>query len=74
MRPPSSNFTNKHEPLPSQRPDNTAFTQQRLPAWQPLLSASIILPFFFLAGLTFVGIGIGLYYSSNNIKETEVSI
>ncbi|XP_066431158.1 cell cycle control protein 50B-like [Eleutherodactylus coqui] len=71
MRPPSSNFTNKHEPLPSQRPDNTAFTQQRLPAWQPLLSASIILPFFFLAGLTFVGIGIGLYYSSNNIKETE---
>ncbi|XP_063810259.1 cell cycle control protein 50B-like [Pseudophryne corroboree] len=64
-------FTNKCQPLPTQRPDNTAFTQQRLPAWQPLLSASIILPLFFLAGLSFIGIGIGLYYSSNSIKETE---
>ncbi|XP_075706622.1 cell cycle control protein 50B-like [Rhinoderma darwinii] len=71
MKPSSRNFANKHEPLPSQRPDNTAFTQQRLPAWQPLLSASIILPFFFLVGLSFIGIGIGLYYSSNSIKESE---
>ncbi|XP_073428992.1 cell cycle control protein 50B-like [Dendrobates tinctorius] len=71
MRPASRNFANDHEPLPSQRPDNTAFTQQRLPAWQPLLSASIILPFFFLIGLSFIGIGIGLYYSSNSIKEFE---
>ncbi|KAG8588257.1 hypothetical protein GDO81_005920 [Engystomops pustulosus] len=71
MRPPSRSFANKHEPLPSQRPDNTAFTQQRLPAWQPLLSASIVLPFFFLVGLSFIGIGIGLHYSSNSIQETE---
>ncbi|XP_075051432.1 cell cycle control protein 50B-like isoform X2 [Mixophyes fleayi] len=71
MKSASRDFTNKHEPLPTQRPDNTAFTQQRLPAWQPLLSASIILPFFFLVGLSFIAIGIGLYYSSNNIKEAE---
>ncbi|KAM3933489.1 cell cycle control protein 50B-like [Leptodactylus fuscus] len=71
MKPPSRSFSNKHEPLPSQRPDNTAFTQQRLPAWQPLLSASIILPVFFFIGLSFIGIGIGLFYSSNNIKESE---
>ncbi|XP_040277861.1 cell cycle control protein 50B-like [Bufo bufo] len=71
MKPPSRNFANKHEPLPSQRPDNTAFTQQRIPAWQPLLSASIILPFFFFIGLSFIGIGIGLNYSSNSIKESE---
>lgn len=71
MKPPSRNFVNKHEPLLSQRPDNTAFTQQRLPAWQPFLSASIILPFFFLVGFSFIGVGIGLYYSSNSINETE---
>uniref|UniRef100_A0A8C5MEE8 Cell cycle control protein n=1 Tax=Leptobrachium leishanense TaxID=445787 RepID=A0A8C5MEE8_9ANUR len=59
------------ESVPSQRPDNTAFTQQRLPAWQPLLSASIVLPFFFLAGFSFIAVGIGLFYSSNSIKECE---
>ncbi|KAB0403556.1 hypothetical protein E2I00_009331, partial [Balaenoptera physalus] len=53
------------------QPDNTAFTQQRLPAWQPLLSASIALPLFFCAGLAFIGLGLGLYYSSNGIKELE---
>ncbi|MBZ3871672.1 Cell cycle control protein 50B [Sciurus carolinensis] len=53
------------------QPDNTAFTQQRLPAWQPLLSASITLPLFFCAGLAFIGLGLGLYYSSNGIKELE---
>ncbi|XP_053310705.1 cell cycle control protein 50B-like [Spea bombifrons] len=67
----SKEFPNKHEPLPSQRPDNTAFTQQRLPAWQPLLSASLVLPFFFLAGLSFIAIGIGLLYTSDRIKECE---
>ncbi|XP_018413539.1 PREDICTED: cell cycle control protein 50B isoform X2 [Nanorana parkeri] len=71
MAPAARDFSSRHEPLPSQRPDNTAFTQQRLPAWQPLLSASIILPLFFLAGLSFIGIGIGLYYSSNTITESE---
>ncbi|CAI9603408.1 unnamed protein product [Staurois parvus] len=71
MAPAARDFTSRHEPLPSQRPDNTAFTQQRLPAWQPLLSASIILPLFFFVGLSFIGIGIGLYYSSNNITEYE---
>ncbi|XP_004371159.1 cell cycle control protein 50B [Trichechus manatus latirostris] len=53
------------------QPDNTAFTQQRLPAWQPLLSAGITLPLFFCAGLAFIGLGLGLYYTSNGIKELE---
>ncbi|XP_055990072.1 cell cycle control protein 50B [Sorex fumeus] len=53
----------------SQQPDSTALKQQRLPAWQPLLSASIALPLFFCAGLAFIGLGLGLYYSSNAIKE-----
>ncbi|XP_004837493.1 cell cycle control protein 50B [Heterocephalus glaber] len=55
----------------AQQPDNTAFTQQRLPAWHPLLSAGIALPLFFCAGLAFLGLGLGLYYSSNAIRELE---
>lgn len=53
------------------QPDSTAFTQQRLPAWQPLLSAGIALPLFFCAGLAFLGLGLGLYYSSNAIRELQ---
>ncbi|KAM4699378.1 cell cycle control protein 50B-like [Discoglossus pictus] len=71
MKSASRNSTDKDEAVPSQRPDNTAFTQQRLPAWQPLLSAGLVLPFFFLVGLSFIAIGIGLNYSSNNITELE---
>uniref|UniRef100_A0A3Q2QHG2 Cell cycle control protein n=1 Tax=Fundulus heteroclitus TaxID=8078 RepID=A0A3Q2QHG2_FUNHE len=55
-------------------PDNTAFKQQRLPAWQPILTAGTVLPAFFVIGLIFIPIGIGLYVTSNNIKEKEVQL
>lgn len=57
----------------SKKPDNTAFKQQRLPAWQPILTAGTVLPAFFVIGLIFIPIGIGLFVTSNNIKEFEVS-
>ncbi|KAF7704101.1 hypothetical protein HF521_021173 [Silurus meridionalis] len=53
------------------RPDNTAFTQQRLPAWQPILSAGIVIPGFTLIGLAFIGIGVALFVTSQNIKVLE---
>ncbi|KAK2864226.1 hypothetical protein Q7C36_003380 [Tachysurus vachellii] len=56
----------------SKKPDNTAFKQQRLPAWQPILTAGTVLPAFFVIGLIFIPIGIGLYVTSNNIKEFEL--
>ncbi|KAK7904803.1 hypothetical protein WMY93_017410 [Mugilogobius chulae] len=56
----------------SRKPDNTAFKQQRLPAWQPILTAGTVLPAFFVIGLIFIPIGIGLYVTSNNIKEFEI--
>lgn len=56
----------------SKKPDNTAFKQQRLPAWQPILTAGTVMPAFFVIGLIFIPIGIGLYVTSNNIKEFEV--
>ncbi|XP_051951749.1 transmembrane protein 30Ab [Xyrauchen texanus] len=56
----------------TKKPDNTAFKQQRLPAWQPILTAGTVLPAFFVIGLIFIPIGIGLYVTSNNIKEIEI--
>lgn len=64
--PPSSAGAAQH------RPDNTAFTQQRLPAWQPLLSAGTVLPLFFCLGVAFVALGLGLHFSSAGIRELEL--
>uniref|UniRef100_A0A8P0PPN7 Cell cycle control protein n=2 Tax=Canis lupus familiaris TaxID=9615 RepID=A0A8P0PPN7_CANLF len=55
----------------NRRPDNTAFKQQRLPAWQPILTAGTVLPTFFIIGLIFIPIGIGIFVTSNNIREIE---
>ncbi|XP_067407859.1 cell cycle control protein 50B [Emydura macquarii macquarii] len=59
-------------PAAQNKPDNTAFTQQRLPAWQPLLSAGIALPLFFCVGLACLALGLGLYFSSATIREWEL--
>ncbi|XP_077077066.1 transmembrane protein 30Ab [Siphateles boraxobius] len=56
----------------TRKPDNTAFKQQRLPAWQPILTAGTVLPAFFVIGLIFIPIGIGLFVTSNNIREIEI--
>ncbi|XP_024293419.1 cell cycle control protein 50A isoform X2 [Oncorhynchus tshawytscha] len=58
--------------MTNKMPDNTAFKQQRLPAWQPILTAGTVLPAFFVIGLIFIPIGVGLFVTSNNIKEFEI--
>ncbi|CAF0997034.1 unnamed protein product, partial [Didymodactylos carnosus] len=50
----------------------TAFKQQRLPAWQPILTANIVLPVFFIIGLTFIPIGIVLVITSNRVLEFDI--
>ncbi|KAG9331428.1 hypothetical protein JZ751_019162, partial [Albula glossodonta] len=61
----------KNQEEMANRPDNTAFTQQRLPAWQPMLSAGIVIPGFVLIGVAFIGIGIALFVTSQNIQVLE---
>lgn len=61
----------KKEGETSNRPDNTAFTQQRLPAWQPMLSAGIVIPGFVVIGLAFIGVGVALFITSQNIQTLE---
>ncbi|XP_061652125.1 cell cycle control protein 50B isoform X1 [Phyllopteryx taeniolatus] len=62
----------KDENESANRPDNTAFTQQRLPAWQPMLSAGIVIPGFVLIGLAFIGIGVALFITSRSIQVLEL--
>lgn len=53
----------------SKKPANTAFKQQRLKSWQPLLTPKAVLPLFFLLGLIFLPIGIGFYIASKQVNE-----
>jgi uncharacterized membrane-anchored protein len=46
---------------------DTAFKQQRLPAWQPIITANTALPVFLIIGLTFIPIGIVLVVTSSNV-------
>ncbi|XP_033498192.2 cell cycle control protein 50B [Epinephelus lanceolatus] len=62
----------KQEPQLENQPDNTAFTQQRLPAWQPILSAGIVIPGFVVIGLAFIGIGVALFVTSRSIQVLEL--
>lgn len=57
----------------TKRPADSAFKQQRLPAWQPILTAGTVLPTFFVIGITFIPIGVGLLYYSDKVKEVSVN-
>jgi len=47
----------------------TAFKQQRLKAWQPILTPKTVLPTFFVVGLLFLPLGIGLLVTSQQVQE-----
>lgn len=51
---------------------NQKFKQQRLPAWQPILTADTVLPAFFLIGLLFVPLGAALLFFSRSVQEKQL--
>ncbi|KAK5132485.1 hypothetical protein LTR08_009031 [Meristemomyces frigidus] len=53
----------------SRRPPNTAFRQQRLKAWQPILTPKTVLPLFFAVGIIFCPIGGLLLWASSQVQE-----
>ncbi|MCJ1467782.1 hypothetical protein MMC07_006407 [Pseudocyphellaria aurata] len=53
----------------SRRPANTAFRQQRLKAWQPILTPKTVLPLFFTVGIIFAPIGGLLLYASAQVSD-----
>uniref|UniRef100_A0A1B6EAH3 Uncharacterized protein n=1 Tax=Clastoptera arizonana TaxID=38151 RepID=A0A1B6EAH3_9HEMI len=58
--------------IKSKRPADSAFKQQKLPAWQPILTAGTVLPTFFVIGLAFIPVGVGLLYFSDKVGEIVV--
>jgi len=57
----------------TKKPSDSAFKQQRLPAWQPILTAGTVLPTFFVIGVAFIPIGIGMMYFSANVMEQTIA-
>ncbi|CAK8695113.1 unnamed protein product [Clavelina lepadiformis] len=53
----------------SRKPENTAFKQQRIPAWHPLLTAKSVFPTFLVVSVAFIPIGVVLLVNSQNIIE-----
>ncbi|WVQ84999.1 hypothetical protein IAT38_007163 [Cryptococcus sp. DSM 104549] len=51
----------------SKRPANTAFKQQRLKAWQPILTPKAVLPTLFLIGVIFAPIGAVIVWGSGKV-------
>ncbi|KAH7107467.1 transcription regulator [Auriculariales sp. MPI-PUGE-AT-0066] len=51
------------------RPANTAFKQQRLKAWQPILTPRTVLPVLFFIAVIFAPIGAVLLLASNSVSQ-----
>jgi len=56
---------------PSKKPQDGAFQQQRLKAWQPLLTPPWVIGMFMLVGLVFIPIGIVIFSASNSVVEVS---
>eukprot|EP00026_Physarum_polycephalum_P010498 Phypoly_transcript_10662.p1 GENE.Phypoly_transcript_10662~~Phypoly_transcript_10662.p1 ORF type:complete len:312 (+),score=34.73 Phypoly_transcript_10662:142-1077(+) len=65
-------MSSKESGSQSKRPANTAFKQQRLKAWQPILTPRPVILSFLIIGIVFIPIGAGIVYSSNQVVESDV--
>ncbi|XP_069493313.1 cell cycle control protein 50C-like [Ambystoma mexicanum] len=60
-------------PRRSKCPDNSAFYQQRIPAWTPALTAEPVLFIFFVIGIFCVAVGVAWIVSVINVKEIKIN-
>jgi len=56
----------------NKRPDDSAWKQQRLAAWQPLLTPRWVIGIFSTIAVVFIPLGIGIVVSSNKIVEVSM--
>ena len=63
---------NEDEVKQTRKPEDNAFQQQRLKAWQPLLTPKWVIGTFLLIALIFIPIGIIILNVSNSIVEYEL--
>jgi hypothetical protein len=53
----------------NRKPSNTAFAQQKLKAWQPILTPLPVIISFLIIGIVFIPVGVILLEASNSVKE-----
>ncbi|KAF0699385.1 Aste57867_10046 [Aphanomyces stellatus] len=56
----------------TRRPEDTPFKQQKLKAWQPILTPNWVIGTFFVVGLIFIPIGVVLRIESDNVVEYSI--
>ena len=56
----------------SRKPEDTPFKQQRLKAWQPILTPKAVLPTLFIVGLIFAPIGALIVWGSGKVTTIEL--
>uniref|UniRef100_A0A915PYL2 Photosystem II reaction center protein J n=1 Tax=Setaria digitata TaxID=48799 RepID=A0A915PYL2_9BILA len=69
-QPPTPTVTGIEANSKSRRnePPDTRLRQQKLPAWQPILTASTVIPTVFGIGVVFLPIGVALFLASQGGK------
>jgi len=56
----------------SKRPEDTNFKQQRLKAWQPLLTPPWVIGTFIVIGIVFIPLGAVIFHASNGVVENTL--
>ncbi|KAL7333855.1 alkylphosphocholine resistance protein lem3 [Mucor circinelloides] len=57
----------------SRRPKDGEFRQQKLPAWQPVLTPRTVLPTLFIVGIIFCPAGGLLWWNSNKVDQIMIN-
>ncbi|VDL62895.1 unnamed protein product [Hymenolepis diminuta] len=57
----------------SKKPKESKFYQQKLWAWQPILTASNICPYFYVVAILFIPLGAFFLVTSNGVVEKSIS-
>lgn len=57
----------------TRKPPNTAFRQQRLKAWQPVLTPKSVLPLLILMACFFAPVGVGLLVSIASVQDLSIN-
>ncbi len=61
----------ERDEIEAAKPEDTDFRQQRLRAWQPLLTPKWVISSFLIVGLVFLPIGIAILVTSGDVVELE---
>ncbi len=59
-------------PPRSRKPGNNAFRQQRLKAYNPVMTAKTVIPLLIIIAIIFVPLGAGMWYASHTVQDISI--